>query len=134
MIRDDGIPESVDDLKTRLSYVGDYAANATACFGYGERRPIVDTNVVRIYNRVFGLDHDSQDDAMWKLAESLLPQNRFDTYNLALLDLGAEICTSRSPNCEICPLSDECEYYDRERRTVEESGRRSSEKNLDVDS
>lgn len=115
LIRDEGMPESVEDLKNNLNYVGDYAANATACFGYGERRPVVDTNVVRIYERLFDLNLNPQEEATWEFAESFLPQTEFVKYNLTLLDLGAKICTSTSPNCEECPLSNECEYYGRER-------------------
>lgn len=51
-LSDNGILESEEEL-LELPYVGKYAANATFCFAFGHHRPIVDSNVIRIYNRVF---------------------------------------------------------------------------------
>jgi DNA (cytosine-5)-methyltransferase 1 len=109
-----GIPETEEELLA-LPHVGRYAANATLCFGYGQRRPIVDANVARIYSRAFDMDvRDEQlheDDHLWDFAESLLPTERHRRYNLALLDLGAGTCTAESPACESCPVNALCEYY-----------------------
>lgn len=108
---DDGSPESYEDIKA-LPGVGEYGANAILCFGFGERRPIVDTNVIRIYNRLLSLDlKDSEDANAWELSEAFLPERDFEEYNLALLDLGAEICTSQDPACKTCPVNDYCDYY-----------------------
>jgi len=57
---DGGIPDDKEAL-LELPYVGPYAANATLCFAFDERRPIVDANVVRVFNRAFGLDLTPQD-------------------------------------------------------------------------
>lgn len=114
------IPRTEDGLR-ELDYVGRYAANATLCFAFDQRRPILDTNVIRIYRRVFGVDLDEESPASWETAADLLPEDHVQTYNLALLDLGAKICTSTSPNCGQCPMTDICEYYDRERRNTPEA-------------
>lgn len=108
-IADDGVPSTVDELK-ELSHVGDYAANATLCFGFDERRPIVDTNVVRVYERAFDVSLDANDPESWAFAESMLPEAQYQGYNLALLDLGAMICTPTDPACGRCPVADCCAY------------------------
>lgn len=109
-----GIPDTEEELLD-LPHVGPYVANATLCFGYGQRRPIVDANVARIYSRVFDIDlMDDQlheDDYLWDFAESLLPEEEYRGYNLALLDFGAAVCTSKSPSCPTCLSNDICEYY-----------------------
>lgn len=99
----EGIPRDEESLM-ELPYVGPYGVNSVMCFGFGERRPIVDANVVRIFNRVFGKSFEGdRDDAAWDFAWNVLPEADVEQYNLGLLDLAAEICTPRSPRCEACP-------------------------------
>lgn len=113
-IADRGVPRDVEELQD-LSYVGRYGANATLCFGFGERRPIVDANVVRLYGRFFGKDFDgAQDDAAWEFAEEVLPDEDVQRYNLALLDFAADTCTARSPTCDRCAFQDACQFYAQE--------------------
>ena len=111
-IRDHGeVPQSLDGL-TDLPFVGCYGANAVLCFGFGERRPIVDVNVVRIYNRVFGCGfEDDQDECAWDFAAEMLPETDYQRYNLALLDHGAGVCLKNNPRCEECPVNSLCQYY-----------------------
>ena len=109
-----GIPDAEEELLD-LPHVGRYVANATLCFGFDQRKPIVDANVARIYSRVFDMEVKSEelhnDNHLWDFAESLLPEDRYRDYNLALLDHGAEVCTSQSPDCESCPVCGVCNYY-----------------------
>lgn len=106
-----GLPNTLDEL-TDLPYVGRYAANATLCFGFGKRRPIVDANVIRIYNRVFDTDfRDVEDDDAWNFAEIMLPEREYQTYNLALIDFGALVCTARHPSFDSCPMTEFCIHY-----------------------
>lgn len=109
---DGGLPENEDKLSD-LPQVGPYVLNATLCFGFGEERPIMDTNVERIYGRVFGDDgvDEYDDDELWELAERMLPEGQAQQYNLALLDFGYIICTHSSPLCEECFASEYCDYY-----------------------
>lgn len=102
----EGVPDSEEDLLD-LPYVGRYAANATLCFGFGQRRPIVDTNVVQVYARAFGVTLDADDPASWEFARQMLPEEEVRTYNLALLDYGALIS---GPND---PFSDHSSFGDR---------------------
>lgn len=107
---EEGIPDDEDGLR-QLPYVGPYAANATLCFAFGRRRPVVDANVVRIYNRAFGTDLTPQDDEAWELADRMLPEDDYRRFNLALLDFGAKICSADSPLCSECFYRDQCTYY-----------------------
>ncbi|WP_224333682.1 DNA cytosine methyltransferase [Haloprofundus halobius] len=109
-----GIPDSEEKLLD-LPHVERYVANATLCFGFGRRRPVVDENVARLYARVFDLnveDGHLDDEYLWDFAGSLLPEDDFERYSMALLDHAAEICTATSPDCDRCPVSDECDCYE----------------------
>lgn len=94
-----------------LPYVGRYAANATLCFAFGKPRPIVDENVVRVYNRIFDTEFDYRDEKAWKIAARVLPEANARRFNLALLDFGATVCTPKIPNCNQCFFTDSCSYY-----------------------
>jgi len=110
-IEEQGMPHDEEGLR-KLQYVGQYGVNATLCFGFGERKPVVDANLVRVYNRYFGLDFvDAQDGQAWEFAERILPEEEYERYNLALLDFAAAICTARSPRCDECFFNDSCMYY-----------------------
>jgi A/G-specific adenine glycosylase len=106
------VPQSESEL-LELPFVGKYAANATLCFSHDQKRPVVDVNVVRVYSRVFDFDwSDDQDEKAWDFAEEMLPDDDFQRYNLAIIDLGGLLCTSTNPSCEQCPLSNICRYYE----------------------
>lgn len=108
---DRGIPEEEEEL-LKLPYVGDYAANATLCFAFGQRRPIVDTNVIRVYDRVFDLDSTNPESKkIWQFAYDMLPEQHVAQYNLALIDFGALVCTPQKPACETCFTNEYCNYY-----------------------
>lgn len=112
LIHSESVPDKEHEL-LELPSVGKYAANAVLCFGYDCPKPIVDANVVRIYNRCFSKSFaDDRDTGAWRFAEEMLPDRYYHEYNLALLDLGAEICTSQNPSCQSCPVNGFCDYYD----------------------
>lgn len=106
----DGIPSNERELR-ELPYVGRYAANAILCFGFEQAIPVVDRNVVRIYDRVFGLDiGDAEKDEAWEFAARLLPEKRVLRYNFLLLDFGAFVCQKITPRCGDCVMNDRCSY------------------------
>lgn len=109
-LRGSGVPDDAERL-LELPYVGRYAANATLCFAFGEPRPIVDANVVRVYNRIFDTDFDYRDEAVWQFAEKVLPAVDAQEFNLAILDFAADICAPKTPNCEECFFTEQCSYY-----------------------
>ena len=105
---DDVVPDDVDVLLT-LPGVGAYTARAVACFAYQKRVPVVDTNVRRVVARaVHGLADAASPSAARDLAdvEALLPDGESaPVFSAALMELGATVCTARSPKCGICPLT-----------------------------
>lgn len=112
------LPTDVEALSA-LPEVGPYIANATLCFAFGIKKPILDANVYRIYTRVFDLPHASElhkATGHWDFAESLLPEDAYRDFNLALLDFAAKTCTARKPDCERCFINDCCSYYSQLRR------------------
>jgi A/G-specific adenine glycosylase len=108
------IPSTKKDLES-LRGVGDYIANAVLCFAFKKRVPIVDTNVIRVYERVFGIKSKKTrphtDDAIWAFAEKMLPEKSFKEYNYALLDFASEVCKAKNPKCENCLIKANCRFY-----------------------
>ncbi|MCW2733148.1 MAG: HhH-GPD family protein [Mycobacterium sp.] len=102
----DVVPDDVDTLLT-LPGVGTYTSRAIACFAYGKRVPVVDTNVRRVVARVVHGRADSPA-SVRDLADvdAILPNDeRAPSFSIALMELGATVCTARSPRCGLCPLS-----------------------------
>jgi A/G-specific adenine glycosylase len=106
------VPEAVGDLR-QLKGVGRYTAGAIASMVYNQREPLVDGNVARVLMRIEGkpFAHASEDGMAWawKRAAALVEQTPDPAaFNEGLMELGATICTPRSPACDRCPLCDRC--------------------------
>jgi A/G-specific adenine glycosylase len=105
------IPSDPEQLRA-LPGFGRYTAHAVACFGHRVRLALVDVNIRRILSRLSeNMQLDSSllpESSTWDLAQRLLPSRAFFNWNQALMDLGATICTARSPSCASCPLSRQC--------------------------
>ncbi|RAU91966.1 A/G-specific adenine glycosylase [Mycobacterium colombiense] len=103
----DVVPDDVDTLLT-LPGVGSYTARAIACFAYGQSVPVVDTNVRRVVARVVhGLADAGAPSATRDHADvsRLLPADgTAPKFSIALMELGATVCTARAPRCGLCPL------------------------------
>lgn len=108
----DVVPDDIDVLVT-LPGIGSYTARAVACFAYRRPVPVVDTNVRRVIARaVHGLADSGPPSAARDHADvsALLPDDeRAPTFSVALMELGAIVCTARSPRCGLCPLG-ECAW------------------------
>ncbi|MBS1263807.1 MAG: G/T mismatches repair enzyme [Methanonatronarchaeales archaeon] len=98
-------PTNPEELKG-IDELGDYIANATACFAANRRFPILDTNVRRLISRYFGISDQKK---IAKKAQKLLPNSDYRTYNLALLDFPAVYCRP-NPDCNNCTLNKACIY------------------------
>ncbi len=107
------VPRDVDALLA-LSGIGDYTARAVAVFAFGERHPVVDTNTRRLLARsIEGRGQPSPPSRRdLALMEALLPSSDADAaaFNAGAMELGATVCTARSPRCEICPLAGTCAW------------------------
>jgi A/G-specific adenine glycosylase len=108
------VPEDVPSLLA-LPGVGDYTARAVAVFAYGHRHPVVDTNVRRVLARaVEGLAEPWAPRASrdLPLMESELPADAEEARvaSAGVMELGALVCTARSPSCDVCPLLGQCAW------------------------
>ncbi|WP_246257358.1 A/G-specific adenine glycosylase [Pararobbsia alpina] len=107
-------PISAERL-AELPGIGRSTAAAIAAFSFGVRETILDGNVKRVLARVFGIEgfpgEKKIENAMWLLAESLLPpvgDVGMDAYTQGLMDLGATLCTRGRPDCARCPFAAHC--------------------------
>jgi A/G-specific adenine glycosylase len=103
---DDVVPSGVETLLT-LPGVGAYTARAIACFAYQQRVPVVDTNVRRVVARaVHGKADAAASPRDLDDVAALLPNDaEAPRFSVALMELGATVCTARAPRCGLCPLS-----------------------------
>ncbi len=104
-------PAQFDDIAA-LPGIGRSTAGAIAVFAFGQPHAVVDGNVKRVLSRCFGIEGYPGDrkvsDALWALAQRLLPQRDVEAYTQGLMDLGARVCTRGKPNCPACPLAVDC--------------------------
>ena len=108
------VPDTIEELRA-LPGVGDYTAAAIASFAYGQRHPVLDTNVRRVLARVVsGVEYPaiSLTRAERELATDLLPEDESTapSWAVAVMELGALVCTAASPACGACPVSDVCAW------------------------
>jgi A/G-specific adenine glycosylase len=100
-----------DDL-AQLPGVGRYTANAVASFAFDKPLPIVEANTTRLFARLLNLqervDSAPGQEQLWSLAAKLVPRVNARSWNSALMDLGALICTPGVPNCSSCPVRSYC--------------------------
>ncbi len=105
-------PDTLDGLLA-LPGVGAYTARAVASFAFGQRHAVVDTNVRRVVARaVHGRGEAGPPSTTRDLAdvEALLPETDAHVFGAALMELGALVCTARTPACEACPLAASCAW------------------------
>jgi A/G-specific adenine glycosylase len=113
--RHDGdVPSDVEALRA-LPGIGDYTAAAVAVFAHRRRHPVLDTNVRRVFARVLdgaALPSPSVRVAERESARQLLPDDPdvAARWSVAVMELGALVCTARSPRCEECPIADHCAW------------------------
>ncbi|TQL66605.1 A/G-specific DNA-adenine glycosylase [Nocardioides albertanoniae] len=108
------VPAAYDDL-IALPGVGDYTAAAIATFAYGRRHVVLDTNVRRVLARTLsGVEFPAQsvNKAERELAASVLPDDEptAATWSVAVMELGALVCTASNPACGRCPVADLCAW------------------------
>jgi len=108
------VPDTPTDLLA-LPGVGTYTAAAVSAFAFGRRTTVVDTNVRRVFARVFSGAAQAAPTltrAEMDLATALLPEAANDarTWCVAVMEIGALVCLARSPRCPACPVSDLCAW------------------------
>ena len=101
------VPDTYDEL-IRLPGVGDYVASAVLCFAFGQPTTLVDTNTRRFVRRYYATDGLAPWQQRLTLHQLAKPGAADARWNYALLDLGALVCKASRPDCNACPVSDEC--------------------------
>lgn len=117
------IPDKQEAL-TALPGVGDYVAAAYLSMHRNLRATIIDSNVVRLYARVFGFDYNGETRRKrWfrDLADRLTPIDTYQAYNYALLDFTRSICRPK-PHCVGCAFRPYCDFGTHLLRALNESG------------
>jgi A/G-specific adenine glycosylase len=103
------VPSEIGDLRA-LPGIGEYTAGAIASIAYGKSTAAVDGNVKRVLCRL--LDRPVLSAAQLRTeAARLVPAQRPGDFNQGLMELGATICTPRSPKCAVCPVQAHCLAY-----------------------
>jgi A/G-specific adenine glycosylase len=108
------VPSDADALLS-LPGIGAYTARAVAAFAFGQRQPVVDTNVRRVVARAVAGRGDAGPPSWARdlaAVEALLPASpsRAARFSVALMELGALVCTARSPRCGECPVAAACAW------------------------
>jgi A/G-specific adenine glycosylase len=106
------VPNSIEELR-QLPGVGEYTAAAIMAFAHKKRSLVLDVNVRRLFSRVL----EGQDFPPLHITNSeresrtqLIPTDAH-TWAAATMELGALVCTSTKPKCEICPLTNSCFWH-----------------------
>ncbi len=105
------LPDEMHLLR-KLPGIGRYTAAAVASIAFGRNEPTLDGNIRRVLARYFNVSEDARsktgEELLWSLAAQNLPPGKAGDYNQALMELGATVCTPKSPNCAHCPVAGEC--------------------------
>jgi A/G-specific adenine glycosylase len=113
---DGRLPDTAEQLRG-LKGIGPYTAGAVASIAFDREEPLVDGNVIRVFTRLVGIREDSADKQvvkqLWEIAAELVRGHRPGDLNQALMELGAMICTPRSPDCSLCPVRRHCDAFAR---------------------
>ena len=104
-------PEDFKSIRS-LKGIGDYTAAAISSFAFDLPHAVVDGNVYRVLSRYFDIntpiDSGTGKKMFNDLAQSLIEPEEAATHNQAIMELGALVCTPRSPQCHACPLNNSC--------------------------
>lgn len=98
-------------------------STAAAILSFSRNRPetILDGNVKRVLTRYYAIASPPYESAtmkqLWAIAETLTDREQTASYNQAIMDLGATLCTRTKPNCTDCPMRSDCQAYNQHRPT-----------------
>ena len=105
------VPSTVEKLRP-LPGVGPYTAAAVASIAYGAREALVDANSARVLARLARVAGDPRRSPaaprLWRIARDLLPSGDVGEHNQALMELGALVCRTPTPECDACPIASWC--------------------------
>ncbi|WP_343818218.1 A/G-specific adenine glycosylase [Colwellia asteriadis] len=104
-------PENIEQV-IALPGIGRSTAGAILSLSLNQHHPILDGNVKRVLARSYVVEGYNGltkfDKALWQLSEQLTPAIETASFNQAMMDLGATVCTRSKPTCEVCPVESAC--------------------------
>jgi A/G-specific adenine glycosylase len=111
--KNNGIWPQTEEELLELPGIGRYTARAILSFAFGQHTAVVDTNVKRVLRRVIdgkeAAEQPTYSEREWFVfADQILPPEQADPWNQLVMDLGALVCTARGPQCEKCPVKEQC--------------------------
>ncbi|KGX87417.1 DNA glycosylase [Pontibacillus halophilus JSM 076056 = DSM 19796] len=108
------VPHNEKELSS-LKGVGPYTKGAILSIAYGIPSPAVDGNVMRVLSRILFIENDIAKPATRKLFENIIreiiSQEDPSSFNQGLMELGALVCTPKSPSCMLCPVQEHCRAF-----------------------
>ncbi|HSY33117.1 MAG TPA: A/G-specific adenine glycosylase [Verrucomicrobiae bacterium] len=113
IVRDHGgtFPVTEHDIRA-LRGIGQYTTNAILSIAFGKKHAVVEGNVARVVARLEAVRGDLREGSRWeslqRTADHLLAPDAPGNWNQAMMELGATICTPRSPQCLLCPVAKFC--------------------------
>jgi A/G-specific adenine glycosylase len=116
------IPDRYDKLRA-LPGIGDYTAGAILSIAFHQPHPAIDGNVRRVYSRLFRITDEKR---LRQVARAIVPGLFPGSFNQALMELGATICTPKAPRCDACPVALNCAYRSRKQPAKTFKHRRNS--------
>ncbi len=107
-------PKQVEDIRS-LAGIGDYTAGAIASIAFNLEEPAVDGNVFRVVTRFLMIEDDITKVATRRkitaLCKTWMRDSEPSVFTQGMMELGATVCTFKSPTCSLCPLSEYCQAY-----------------------
>jgi A/G-specific adenine glycosylase len=117
---DGEVPTSFETLQS-LPGVGPYIASAVMNFAYGKSVSLVDGNVIHFISRVYGIRFPGPTDMKaWEFMFQVGGHQDARLY-LGIIDLVAAICLKRNPRCDMCPLSELCDWFTKSDISIREA-------------
>tara|TARA_Y100000590_G_scaffold451941_1_gene594202 strand:+ start:708 stop:1763 length:1056 start_codon:yes stop_codon:yes gene_type:complete len=105
------IPNNYNKI-IKLNGIGDYTASAILSIAYNKKYPAIDGNLKRVISRIIGIsDFKNVISKSKQYVLELMEYNQPSLINQSLMDLGREICVSKNPKCDICPVSKYCKAF-----------------------
>ncbi|HPM02569.1 MAG TPA: A/G-specific adenine glycosylase [Candidatus Cloacimonadota bacterium] len=105
-----------------LPGIGDYIASAICAIAYDQKIAVVDGNVLRVLSRLFIMDYNIAEPKNRRyfkaVLETILPEKNNRFFSQAMMELGALVCRSQNPDCDICPLAEHCQAFHRQQTTL----------------
>ncbi|MCW9707696.1 A/G-specific adenine glycosylase [Fodinibius salsisoli] len=111
---DGKVPDNWDEIN-ELKGVGPYTASAVLSIAFQKKHAVVDGNVIRVLSRYYGIEDNVRStktkNAIQDYADELISDDRPGDFNQAVMELGATVCTPSNPDCEECPIQEDCVAY-----------------------